>query len=248
MIGKIIPALSKFSHRIIKLPRLKRAKVLECKILASNFHFFSFQAEKPLHFLPGQYISVKVDNKNLRSYSIAIKEGDKEFSLLVDTSPGGPGSKFFENLKKGEEILFLGPFGTFTLKMRDKAKKLVFLGTGSGCAPLRCQIEAALKEKNPEIEMYLYHGLTYPKDLFWQDVFQNLAKEHSNFHYKVVIWKSDKSWWGETGFITQALEKELTNGKEIAAYLCGNKEMIADATKILREKGCPKRRIYTEKY
>lgn len=63
-----------------------------------------------------------------------------------------------------------------------------------------------------------------------------------------MIWKGDQSWQGESGFITTSLDKDLADASDGAAYLCGNQEMIADATKILLEKNMPKERIYTEKY
>lgn len=235
-------------NHVVTLPQLKIAQTLEHKILASTYHSLDFISNEPLIFLPGQYISVKVANNQMNFYSISSCYEKKNFSLLVDTKPGWLGSHFFNNLKVGDKISYTGPFGKFTLNLEDGSKQLLFLATGSGVAPLRCQIESALKEKNCTLPITLYFGLKTNKDLFWQDVFEKLAVEHSNFHFKIAIQDPQWGYQGNTGFITQLLKNDLVSGSEVSAYLCGNKNMITDCTNILLEKGCPKERIYTEKY
>ncbi|MDO8570922.1 MAG: acetate--CoA ligase family protein [Candidatus Daviesbacteria bacterium] len=233
------------------LQQFKIAQVLGHQILASTYHLLEFAPDEPLKFLPGQYITIKVANNKINAYSIATYKGEKNFSLLVDIKPGGLGSHFFASLKVGDKISFLGPFGKFTLNLEDGSKQLLFLGTGSGVAPLRCQIESALKEKNCKLPITLYLGLETNKDLFWQDVFQKLKDEYPNFNFKVAIHEPLWGYQGYKGYITELLKNDLSacpapNG--IGAYLCGNKNMIADATAILLEKNCLKERIYIEKY
>src|SRR3989338_4887098 len=176
------------------------------------------------------------------------READDKFGLLVDTTLGGPGSKFFENLKPSDKMVFLGPFGAFTLKLGDGAKHLLFLGTGYGCAPLRRMIDAALKIHKTKLPITLYIGLNYRTDIFWLNYWQKLAQEHKNFNFKIAIFKPDSEWQGDAGFITELVKKDFPDANDCASYLCGNKFMIADTTKILLERGCPQDRIYTEKF
>lgn len=231
----------------LNTPKFQVARVSAHTILANIYHFFDFETKEPLVFKPGQYISVKVAETHFNAYSIVKNSRKNMFSLLVDIKPGGPGSKFFENLKVDDEIAFLGPFGTFTLNLEDSAKHLFFLGTGSGIAPLRSQIESALKDYSFALPITLYFGLSYPYDLFWVDYFQKLALDYLNFKYKIAIWKPDNSWQGPSGFITKLLEQDLVDGGECSAYLCGNQQMIIDASNILLSRNVPKDRIYTEK-
>ena len=62
-------------------------------------HHFVMETPEPFVFKPGQYISVKVSEERINSYSVAGKVAENRFDVLVDVSPGGPGSKYFENLK-----------------------------------------------------------------------------------------------------------------------------------------------------
>jgi len=129
--SKIVLA-GKAAHPIIT-PKFHSATVSVSQVLAAKFHYFEFTSEEPLAYQPGQYISVKVAPNRINSYSIAGSTNDHSFSLLVDTSPGGPGSKFFENLQNGDKIAYMGPFGIFTFKPDDGSKQILFLGTGTGC-------------------------------------------------------------------------------------------------------------------
>ncbi|OGH37276.1 MAG: hypothetical protein A2905_01065 [Candidatus Levybacteria bacterium RIFCSPLOWO2_01_FULL_36_10] len=244
--GKVV--LEQGEQKIVSAPKFHVATTITHTIVAGKFHYFVFESETPLVYQPGQYISVKVANQRINSYSIAGSENPNSFFLLIDTTPGGLGSKFFENLKVGDKITYLGPFGTFTLKFDDGAKHLLFLGTGSGCSPLRCMLESALKEKNVQLPTTLYFGLRYNSDVFWQDYFKKLSEEHSNFSFKLALSKPDLSWQGLNGHITELVNKDFSNASECSAYLCGNKAMIEEATNILLSKGCPKERIYSEKF
>lgn len=224
------------------------AQTLSVETLANDFHYYNFSTNDPLVSQPGQYIEVKVSEDRLNSYSIAGRESFREFNLLVDTSPGGPGSKFFENLQVGDQINFLGPLGSFTLKLDDGAERLLFLATGSGLAPLKYMIESALKEQNVRLPISLYLSFSVSKEVIFQDYFQKLAQNFPNFNVKFAVDRADPNWQGEVGFITQILKKDFPDAKDVAAYLCGNKNMIAGAIQILSENGCPKRRVYTEKF
>lgn len=215
---------------------------------AGKFHELSFETQEEVAFSAGQYFSVKVAPDRINPYSVASKVDEKRFLLLVDTSPGGLGSKYFENLKVGDKISFLGPFGTFTFKPNDGAKKIVMMATGCGISASRCLVEEALKSPDSSLPIYLFWGLRFPADIFWKDYFEDLAAQHANFKFKLVLSKPDGSWTGESGHITETLKKDLPDLSDAAVYLCGNKPMIEEAEAEVISLGCPKERIYDEKF
>lgn len=228
------------------MSHFRTAAALSHQILATTFHFFILEAPSSFIFQPGQYISVKVAPNRINCYSIAGHDTPNRFSLLVDILPQGPGSKFFESLKAGEYIKFLGPFGNFVLHPDDGAKVLLFLATGCGFAPLKTMIESLLNQ-GVTLPVFLYLSFRSSKDVFWEDYFQTLSHRFANFRYSVSVDQADKDWRGNVGFITKLLDKDFPSAEDCAAYLCGNKYMINDASKLLTDRGLPKERIYTEK-
>jgi acetyltransferase len=224
------------------------AGTLSTQVLASKFKYFAFESEKPLNLNPGQYINVKVAPNTMRAYSVATSPDATHFGLLVDTRPGGPGSQFFDQLKRGDVITYLGPFGAFTFNRDDGAETILFLATGSGLSAIRCMIDKALTDYGVTKPIKLYFGLTHQGELFWQDHFTNLAAKYPNFSYQIALCKPTGPWNGCTGFITQLVEHDYPDASMCSAYMCGHKNMIADAKDLLVRLGCPTTRIYTERF
>lgn len=218
------------------------------KLLASKFNQYDFESAQPLILKPGQYVNVKVAPNTIRAYSVGTTTDDRHFSLLVDTRPGGPGSQFFENLKIGDVVTYMGPFGAFTFRPDDGAEALLFLATGSGMSAIRCLIESVLIDQKITKPVNLYFGLTHEGEIFWQEQLNDLQKRFPNFTYQICLCKPDDSWKGPTGFITKLVEQDYPNANKCSAYLCGHKNMIADATDLLLKLGCPKERIYSERF
>ena len=227
---------------------LKSATIVSHEILSNKIHRFELEPEVPLVYKPGQYISVKVADDRINSYSIAGKIDNNKFELLIDTSPGGVGSKFFENIGVGEKILFIGPFGTFTFNPDDGSEKFVFMATGSGLAPLKSMIEDALIVKKITKPITLYFGLRYQEDIFWKEYFEMLEKEFPNFNFKLCLSKPGEGWTGFTGHITDLVKIDFPDASNFSVYLCGNKPMMEEAESDIRDLGCPSDRIYKEKF
>jgi acetyltransferase len=228
-------------------PRFNVATTLKVDLLAGKTRYFEFETEQPLVIQPGQYLSVKVSATRINCYSVAGQTSPTRFNLLVDTTPGGPGSKFFEALKANDKITYIGPFGTFALKPDDGAETLLFLATGSGLAPLKSMIEYSLNVGKVKQNIILYIGLNNYEDIFMKNYLDALSVKFTNFKYKIAIYNESNKWKGPTGFITTLVKEDYPDASKCSAYMCGNKFMISDATKILVDNGCPAQRIYFEK-
>jgi len=229
-------------------PNFKTAKVLKAENLTEKMHFFQFESEEAFDVIPGQYLSVKVSDARVNCYSVAGFEAPNKFNLLVDSTPGGPGSKFFESLKVGDKMTFLGPFGNFKLKPNEDVENMLFFATGCGTAPLKYMIESALQEGKKDRKIKLYLGVNNFCDVFFKDYFNDLVKKYENFSYEIAVNNPDPKWEGPTGFVTELVKKDFPDASKCSAYLCGNKFMVEDVSKVLIERGCPEERIYTEKY
>lgn len=215
--------------------------------ISSTYYDLVFEMPGEFNFLPGQYLTCRVSPDRLNSYSIAGKVGSNRFGFLVDVKPGGPGSHFFANLKPGDKMPVLGPFGKFVLNLNDGAEEMIFLGTGSGVAPLKAMIEAAFwaGETRP---MKLYFGLRYKEDILWNDYFSRLEAEHGNFKFTLCLSQPDESWQGAKGHITDLVKNDYPDASKISAYLCGGLKMIEEAKSVLASLGTPEERIYHEKF
>jgi NAD(P)H-flavin reductase len=230
------------------MPGFQAAKTISHNVITSSYHDFIFEMPAPFTYQPGQYVSVRINETRINSYSIAGSPQPNQFELIVDVKPGGPGSKYFEALQVGQDVQMLGPFGKFVLNLNDGAERLIFLGTGSGVAPLKCMIDEAILRQNCTKPIYLYFGLRYFEDIFLNHYFDHMQWERKNFTFKLMLSKPDERWTGVSGHITDLLKADFTDMSKDSAYLCGNGKMIEEAVEILKSLKMPEERIYHEKF
>ncbi len=225
------------------------------QIYNDKFTHLHFELKEPhtIDFKAGQFVSVKVDEKTHRAYSICsdpdIKHG---IEIFLDVTPQGKGVTYLTNLEFGDEMQFLGPMGRFVIQdQKDKTdhpeKALVLVGTGCGVAPLRSIVIDQLKNKQDERPITLYWGLRYASHLVWQDEFSRLSKQYSNFSFHPTLSRAEKQWPLCRGRVTNCLNvHELP--ENAGYYLCGSKAMVDDVRQVLLNKGVDKGSIHHEKF
>lgn len=118
------------------------------KQLTKDTFLFKFKLKEPkeINFKPGQYLILKINDKS-RLYSIASPDySKKSFELVVEIVVDGLGSEYLKNLRIGDQTIFQGPSGLFTIKKTIRPK--IFLATGTGIAPIRSMIKSELKNNS----------------------------------------------------------------------------------------------------
>ncbi|MDO8496955.1 MAG: FAD-dependent oxidoreductase [bacterium] len=220
-----------------------------------DIYLFTFTLKDPsiLEFVAGQYLILFVPDPSgthlRRLYSIASSPLKKDnFELLVQIVPQGKGSEYLQSLKVGDEAMFQGPAGMFT--MRKNEKDIIFLATGTGIAPIK-----SILESSPNMKSHLFWGLKTYKDIYYLEEFKKIAEENKNFDFHICLSReTDFSGIPEEvrkfftlGRITQSFEEKYLNS-ENDFYLCGGKEVVESLKEYLLGKGTVKENIFFEKF
>jgi Na+-transporting NADH:ubiquinone oxidoreductase subunit F len=196
-----------------------------------------------------------------RAYSMANHpaEGNRVMlNVRIATPPPGidapPGlaSTYIFNLKPGDSVVLSGPFGEFFAK--DTQREMVYIGGGAGMAPMRSHIFDLFRTKRTPRKVSFWYGARSRREMFYDEDFRSIAKDHPNFAYTVALSEplpSDR-WDGPTGFIHQVvLDRYLKNhpdAAEIEYYLCGPPPMIAAVNKMLYDLGVEKDMIAYDEF
>lgn len=230
-----------------------KTKVLRITDLTHDIKYVVMRLIEPqaISFKPGQYIQFRVpEAEEFRAYSIASPPSQAgEIELVVRLVPGGMCSSYIhEVLDVNDEITVTGPYGDFYLR-EDSQREIVCIGGGCGMAPIR-SILFHLKEKGMPRKISYFFGARAKKDLFYTEELQALEKQYPNFRYFPVLSepKPEDKWPGETGFVTQAVERHIHSDGNTEAYLCGPPPMIDAAVKVLTKKGVKEVHIYYDKF
>jgi len=189
-------------------------------------------------FVPGQYITVRFKDDIgyfNRAYSI-VEFKDGIITLCVTLLNGGRGSSFFVNYEVGGEVEVTEPKGGFCLQNNDRQK--VFVGTGTGLAPL-----VSMMESCPEVKKALYFGQRKEKELFYLD---RLAKV-PNLEVHICLDFADDDWTGLRGRVTDYfMSYPLTRDTEV--YTCGSDPMMNGLQDILKKKRHPVKLFFKESF
>jgi len=217
---------------------------------------FEFTLEKPqgFTFRAGQFVMFLVplvDNPvdiQGRAFSIASAPNESELLFVAKIKQGGRAGRWIsEVLKEGDAVKLQGPLGIFTIASAGE-EKLLFIGTGSGVAPLRSQIVELLAQGDAR-PMDLIHGVRCDEDLFWRDFFEVIERQHSNFHYHCALTRPSTVWKGLTGRVHLVAPQVIADISGRSLYVCGGPEMVKDVKgNAFTEWGIPKVRLHAEDY
>jgi len=228
-----------------------RAKVQQIRHLTPDIREMTLEMVEPLSlsFQAGQSIAVAVPEENssfplIRYFSLASPpRSSTHLVLLLNSQDRGKGSTFLLGKDIGEEVLIFGPCGSFFLQ-HELDKELLFVGTGTGVAPLWSMIATLLEEASSQ-PIKLIWGLRSDVDRYYLQELEAWVTQHQNFSYVLTLSKPSAAWGGKRGRVTDFLQ-DLSTVDHLAAYICGNRAMVKEVTDLLKEKGdCA---IYRERH
>jgi len=207
-------------------------------------------------FTPGQYIQLECPAYGgspepiYRAYSIASPPSDDHhIELIIRLAPGGICTTWvFTMLKEGDAVRLNGPYGEFRLS-DDPDREMIWIAGGSGMAPF-WSIVRHMREQGIERRCRYFFGAVRRRDLFLVDELRQLEKDLPGFRFIPALSGPEEGdhWEGETGLITEMVDRHLDDGANEEGYLCGSAGMIDASVKVLNGKGIPEERIYYDKF
>jgi len=214
--------------------------------LSSRVHRLRFAARTPFTWAAGQHlVVVQYRGQALfLPYSIASandpqKPGEFELAVAVHA-----GADAMDTLPIGAELEVEGPAGAFTWQAAPSPAAL-FVGAGTGIAPLRALIEEELA-RGSQTRLLLLAGHRAPEDVLFAEDFARLASTCSRFHFIPTLTGADSAWVGRRGRVQAQLLEAVSSLSPLDAYVCGRLEMVSEVVQLLVAHGVPDERIRSE--
>jgi ferredoxin-NADP reductase len=218
---------------------------------ANGIFEYLFKSDRPLRFLPGQYLEwtlagVPLDSRgNRRFFTIASAPEDSQVSLGVRFYDKPSAFKrTLASLAPGAQISVASLAGDFTMPS-DIKKKLAFLAGGIGVTPFVSMARHAIATGESRSIVLLYSSKT-ATEMAFQDVFTKAVR---------VGWRTVYSLSDEVasapgvhhGFIDAALvKKEIPDYLERLFYVSGPPRMVDAMKKMLLTLGVSRLNIKTD--
>jgi MocE subfamily Rieske [2Fe-2S] domain protein len=201
------------------------------------------------------------ESSRLNNYSIAsnaAEEATLKFNVRIATPPPGQdcppgvGSAWAFNLKPGDTVTAIGPFGDFHIKPTQH--EMIHVGGGAGMAPLRAQLSHLLQTENSPRKISYWYGARSRQEIYYQEEIEQWMETHDNFDFHLALSEPlpEDEWKGTTGFIHEVLRdeylKDHPNPAAVEYYLCGPPMMIKACKKMLAEFKVPAEHISYDEF
>lgn len=225
------------------------------KPLTHDIREFRFKLIDPpeISYIPGQYVQLytpkyaKNSEEVYRAYSISSDPRDRSaIELVIRLVPGGICTTYcFEHLKPGDTVRLNGPYGEF--RLTNTNAPMIMIAGGSGMAPIKCLLHQ-MKNEGINRQAHYFFGANYVHELFYLDLLHEFERTLPSFKFTPVVARPETEWNGETGWVTQAVDRLCGDLSAHEAYLCGSPGMIDSAIKVLTAHGMPERNIFYDKF
>lgn len=199
-------------------------------------------------YLPGQHVSILMEDGRPRSFSIASAPKGNRFDLHVRHIPGGAFTEGrLGGLSEGETLDVELPLGAFFLRKED-FRPLLMVATGTGLAPIKSILEALMEEPDECPPALLYWGGRAPEALYLHDEIAGWREKLPEFEYRPVLSRADAGWDGRRGYVQDAVVADIDDLSEYAIYLCGSPTMVSAAKALFIARGASLNHIYADSF
>jgi propane monooxygenase reductase subunit len=207
-----------------------------------------------MEFKAGQYVDIGIPGAEgeHRSFSMANAPGEPgRLEFMIKLYEGGHFSGLLANgtgISAGDELTCKGPFGMFTL--RDSSpRRLVFIAGGAGMAPVLSLLRS-MAEKGTERPATFYYGARTADDLFVLEEIERIGAQLPDFTFVPALSEAaeDSGWEGESGLVTDVVDRLEDELEDVDAYLCGPPPMVDAAIALLERRGVPEAHVYFDRF
>ncbi|HXF28532.1 MAG TPA: NADH:ubiquinone reductase (Na(+)-transporting) subunit F, partial [Chlamydiales bacterium] len=192
-------------------------------------------------------------------YNIRIATPPFMNGKLVENIPWGICSSYTFALKPGDKVKLSGSYGE-SYMINDK-RDLYFLIGGAGSSFARSHILHLFKTENTKRHVSLWYGARALRENIYQQDYEQLAKEFSNFKYHLVLSEplpeDIEAGWPKTdpiktNFLFRAFEqaqlKKMSAPEESLYFVCGPPLHNKAILKLLDDYGVPRENIVLDDF
>lgn len=207
---------------------------------------FALQAERPIAFLPGQYVNLHVPgSKETRSFSFSSAPNQTELAFLIRDVPNGLMSTYMRSKAVTDDfMMFSGPYGSFYL--RPTVRPILMLAGGTGLAPFLSML-LWLKDNPTDQSILLAYGVNTNDDLVELGSLAELKATLPKFDFFTCV-VDRESGHSKLGYVTDHLGPEHLRDGDVDVYVCGPPPMVEGVRKWMAGVGITPKNFLFEKF
>ncbi len=234
-----------------------RTRVVGLENLTHDIKQLTLKLIEPdtMEYKAGQFVQIETpvydltDDPVYRAYSMSSSPSSRNtIEMEIRLVPDGICTTYVhQHLNVGDAVTLNGPYGEFHRTVTDR--EMICIAGGSGMAPLK-SILHDMREQGVQRKVTYFFGAKSKRDLFLLDMMQQLESDLPAFRFIPALSEPapDDNWDGETGLITDVVDRHTGDLANAEAYLCGSPFMIDACIVVLRKHGMPENNIFYDKF
>lgn len=151
---------------------------VERRELAPTIWEYTFEAERPLDFVAGQYVSINVPGVandprgSARVYTLTSQPGESTITFILKLpEPHSPHKEALRKLQPGDPASCQDAMGDLILP-KDASQPLVFIAGGIGVASYVSMIQEMI-DKREERPVFFYYSLKDKREQLYRELFNS---------------------------------------------------------------------------
>lgn len=224
----------------------QKARVLEVWTEGTTNVSWKLELPQPMPFKPGQFVMVAFDGIGSKAMSMASSPTRPFMELLAEMSESAYKKRWAE-VREGDFVTIVGPYGVFTLN--ESEQKIGFVAGGIGITPFKSMLEY-VQDKKLETDVVLLYSNKTPELIACKKELDELAAANPRMRVVYTITRPDESttqWSGLTGRINlEMIEQTVPDWRERLWYVCAGDAMVKDMCALLEGAGLEKKRVRRE--
>jgi NAD(P)H-flavin reductase len=193
-------------------------------------------------------------------YSIASAPEDTAadgiLEFLIKHDSAGLWGEEFAPVRRGASLAVQGPVGSFTFPENPRETNFLFIGGGTGIAPLRSMLRHVLRAGAPgkgqgpagRGRVSVLYSARTPDDFAYGTELRRLARRGEISLVLTATRQSTAGWKGKRGRIVPGELALLVDDAATLCFVCGPESMVADVPLMLQELGIDPSRIRVEEW
>jgi len=223
------------------------------QIIAQDTLMATFQLEKPVNFLPGQFALISLisapykDAKGPERYFSIVNPPAKNNEISIATRLRD--TAFKKSLAQMPidapiEVKMIG--GSFTFPENEE-RPIIFITGGIGITPFMSMLRHANENNLPNRITLFYFNRNQQSAVFIEELKQ-LKEENENFNL-ILIMTEDNNWQGEKEIVSpELIKKYLSEFVNNVYMIAGPPQMVQEVVGVLTDMGIVSENIITENF
>jgi ferredoxin-NADP reductase len=199
-------------------------------------------------YRPGQAVMVAEPGGRRRPYWLAgaPHQSRREDSLELLIGTEGNTADFQRSLVAGEWLEVEGPIGGFTFESTLEDAQPAFIAGGSGIAPIRSMLHAALQAARQPVQL-LYVTRGRDEFAYAEELDELSSTGRLRLHRSITRGAPGDGWTEGRGRPTLDLVRPIARGGARACFVCGPAQFVLHTRGMLIEAGMPSDRVHVER-